>query len=208
MTLFIPLMPGAGDSAAGIYGVSKARAGSPGPQADPVAQTDRAADSLTVFINGQIRILIGRTTGPALIKLRGFRIFLDNATEIPYIFAHFMQTIAETSIFTKRAFQIGMSDSEVGNLISYLAGHPDAGDEIKGTGGCRKLRWAAKGKGKRGGVRVITFFSGNTIPVFLLTVYAKNEKSDLTASEAQELGKLTKQLVENYRKKAQPLIKT
>ncbi|HEX4158951.1 MAG TPA: type II toxin-antitoxin system RelE/ParE family toxin [Rhizomicrobium sp.] len=94
-----------------------------------------------------------------------------------------------------------MSNKEVGELIDYLAGHPDAGDEIKRTGGCRKLRWGAKGKGKRGGVRVITFFSGETIPVFLLTVYAKNEKSDLTASEAKELGKLTKQLVANYDKK-------
>lgn len=48
---------------------------------------------------------------------------------------------------------------------------------------------------------MITFFSGETIPVFLLAVYAKNEKPDLTPDEAKELGKLTKVLKSNYRKK-------
>jgi len=82
------------------------------------------------------------------------------------------------------------------------------GDEIKGTGGCRKLRWPGKGKGKRGAFRVITFFSGESIPVFLLTVYAKNEKSDLSPDEAKELGKLTKVLAANYRSLVHPRRRT
>jgi mRNA-degrading endonuclease RelE of RelBE toxin-antitoxin system len=98
-----------------------------------------------------------------------------------------------------------MSGKEREELIGFLAGNPSAGDEITHTGGCRKIRWAGKGKGKRSGFRVITFFSGETIPVFLLTVYAKNEKADLLPDEARELGKLTKALVANYKRMVRPL---
>jgi hypothetical protein len=61
---------------------------------------------------------------------------------------------------------------------------------MPGTGGARKVRFAAKGKGKSGGVRVITFYSGQEIPVFLLNVFAKNEKIDLTAAERNEMKKI------------------
>lgn len=98
-----------------------------------------------------------------------------------------------------------MTEKEREEIIGFLADNPAAGDEITHTGGCRKIRWAGKGKGKRGGYRVITFFSGETIPVFLLTVYAKNEKADLSADEARELGKLTKALVANYKGTVRPL---
>jgi hypothetical protein len=55
-----------------------------------------------------------------------------------------------------------------------------AGDEIPGTGGCRKLRVAGRGKGKSCGYRTITFYSGESMPVFLLTVFSKGERSDLS----------------------------
>ena len=80
-----------------------------------------------------------------------------------------------------------------------MAAHPDAGDEVRGTGGARKVRFAAKGKGKSGGVRVITFFSGPEIPVFLLNVFAKNEKIDLSAEERSTLKKILIRLVDAYR---------
>nr|WP_288200189.1 hypothetical protein [uncultured Pleomorphomonas sp.] len=60
-----------------------------------------------------------------------------------------------------------MTEEERSELISFLADNPMAGDEIVGTGGCRKLRVAGRGKGKSGGYRTITFFSGNMLPVFL-----------------------------------------
>ena len=69
---------------------------------------------------------------------------------------------------------------------------------MQGTGGVRKLRWAAKGKGKSGGSRVIYFFYNETIPLFLLTIFGKNEKANLSKSERNELAKLAKELVKNY----------
>src|SRR6516162_9126260 len=54
-----------------------------------------------------------------------------------------------------------MTDDEIADLVSFLAENPMAGDEMTGTGGCRKLRLAGRGKGKSGGYRTITFYSGN-----------------------------------------------
>lgn len=98
-----------------------------------------------------------------------------------------------------------MSESEMSAVVIYLAKHPDAGDEIKGTGGCRKLRFAGKGKGKSGGYRIITFYSGIDIPVFLMAAYAKNDRANLTAAEAKALGAMTKALVDSCKKRVAPL---
>ena len=69
---------------------------------------------------------------------------------------------------------------------------------MAGTGGVRKVRWAARGKGKSGGIRVITFYSGPPVPVFLLTVFGKGEKSDISKAERNELRKVLKGLVARY----------
>jgi hypothetical protein len=86
-----------------------------------------------------------------------------------------------------------------------LAVNPEAGDEIVGTGGCRKFRWAGRGKGKSGGYRTITFYSGEMMPVFLVTVFGKGEKSNLTAKERGQLKTLTKQIAQKCRRKATPI---
>ena len=65
--------------------------------------------------------------------------------------------------------------------------HPDAGDVIPGSGGVRKLRWAAKGKGKRGGARIIYLYLVAAARVYLMRCYAKNVKTDLTADEKRQL---------------------
>lgn len=70
---------------------------------------------------------------------------------------------------------------------------------IEGTGGARKVRFAGKGKGKSGGYRVITFFSGTDIPVFLLNVFAKNEKTDLTSKERRVLKSILADMVKAYK---------
>ena len=72
-------------------------------------------------------------------------------------------------------------------LAAYLADRPGAGDVIPGAGGARKLRWAAKGKGKRGGARVIYVYVVIAARVFLIRCYAKNVKSDLSADEKKQL---------------------
>jgi hypothetical protein len=63
----------------------------------------------------------------------------------------------------------------------------------------RKVRFAGKGKGKSGGYRVITFYSGSDIPVFLLNMFAKNEKADLAPKERQVLKTILTNLVEAYK---------
>jgi hypothetical protein len=70
---------------------------------------------------------------------------------------------------------------------------------IKGTGGARKVRIAMAGKGKSGGYRVITFFAADDIPVFLLDVYSKGTRSDLSQSERNELRKLLTHLPKVWR---------
>ena len=82
----------------------------------------------------------------------------------------------------------------------YLAANPKSGNLIQGSGGIRKLRWHSKGKGKSGGSRIIYFFYNKDIPLFLLTIFAKNEKVNLSDSEKKELAKMTKHLIENYKR--------
>lgn len=85
-------------------------------------------------------------------------------------------------------------------LLYYLSSNPIAGTLLQGTGGVRKLRWASKGKGKSGGSRVIYFYYNETIPLFLLTIFGKNEKINLSKAERNELAKLVKELVKSYKR--------
>jgi hypothetical protein len=105
-----------------------------------------------------------------------------------------MITVAETIEYARRAKKL-LTEQERSALISYLAGHPDAGDVMEGTGGIRKLRWAREGKGKSGGVRVIYFYYNEKLPLYLLTLYGKGGKANLTLAERNELASLVKLLL-------------
>ncbi len=80
-----------------------------------------------------------------------------------------------------------LDDDELFGLMESLAVHPEAGKVIPGSGGLRKLRWAAKGHGKRGGVRVIYFWWLSDDKILLLDVYAKGRQEDLAADEIEKL---------------------
>lgn len=69
------------------------------------------------------------------------------------------------------------------------------GDVMRGTGGVRKLRWGKGGRGKSGGVRVIYYFHDERLPLYLLTLFAKNEQANLTARERNVLAALVDTLV-------------
>ena len=97
-----------------------------------------------------------------------------------------MQTVVETEAYLRDAKAAKLSDDERKEIVNFIATNPDAGHEIPGTGGARKVRFAGKGKGKSGGYRVITFYSGEDIPVFLLNVFAKNEKTDLSQTDRNQ----------------------
>lgn len=109
-----------------------------------------------------------------------------------------MHTVTETATFERAAKAAGMTGDEIEELISYVSENPTAGDEIPGAGGCRKLRWARPGMGKSKGYRTITLYSGEVVPVFLLTVFKKGQKSDLTQSERNALREATKRLAADY----------
>lgn len=72
----------------------------------------------------------------------------------------------------------------------YLLLQPDAGDLMPGSGGLRKLRWAAKGKGKRGGSRLIYYWAVSEHLIYLVVAYAKNDLADLTPKQARQLREL------------------
>lgn len=112
-----------------------------------------------------------------------------------------MHTVVETPDFIKHAKKAGVTEAELNRLREVLARTPDAGEEISGTGGARKLRFAGKSKGKSGGYRVITFYSGIDIPVFLLDVYSKDEKVNLTQKEKTTLRKLLSGIADAYRRR-------
>jgi len=104
-----------------------------------------------------------------------------------------LQTVAETTIFAKRAEAI-LSPEEKDELIYTLADDPLAGVEIPDTGGVRKLRWAARGKGSKGGVRVIYFFHNEHSPLYALYIFGKGEKEDLTPEEKRAMKQLAAKL--------------
>lgn len=92
----------------------------------------------------------------------------------------------ESSIFEKLRGEY-LSDEDFQLLQCELLAEPNKGDVIQDTGGLRKIRVAAKGKGKRGGARVIYYHFDQSHRFYLLTVYAKNEMSDLSRAQKKQL---------------------
>jgi hypothetical protein len=99
----------------------------------------------------------------------------------------------ETNLFTKQLAAY-LSDNEYRELQGFLIEKPNAGDLIQGTGGLRKLRWGAGGKGKRGGIRIIYYWQTMQNQIYMMTLYAKNEMKDLSAKEK----KLLRLMVEEW----------
>lgn len=108
-----------------------------------------------------------------------------------------MNTVVELPEFIRRAEKL-LRDAEQKDLIQYLAANPKAGVLVQGTGGIRKLRWKREGSGKSGGVRVIYYFHSEQYPLFLLTLFGKSEKADISKAERNMLAKLTEELLATY----------
>jgi len=89
-----------------------------------------------------------------------------------------------------------LEDADRRAIVDHLAAHPAAGDLIEGTGGVRKMRWARDGRGKSGGVRVIYYFHSEAMPLYLLTMFAKNERANLSKAERNALAGLVDVLVQ------------
>ncbi len=106
-----------------------------------------------------------------------------------------LQTVVELDTFLRRAKAI-MADEEREHVVMFLAAHPDAGIPL--GGGLRKVRIARVGGGKSGGYRTLYVFGGDHMPLYLLTVFAKNEKDNLTPAEQIAAVELSKRLIATY----------
>ncbi len=106
-------------------------------------------------------------------------------------------TVVETVRFLKDASGL-MPELERARLVEFVGANPEAGDLIPATGGVRKLRWALPGGGKRGGARVIYLFHNERLPVFLLAMYGKNEKANLSKAERNAMAKIVPTIVQGY----------
>ncbi len=110
-----------------------------------------------------------------------------------------LQSVVETCEFVKQASDC-MDDEMRNDFIAFIAENPLAGDIIQGTGGLRKIRWQSDAyTGKRGGVRVIYYYHDDEIPIFLFTVYKKNQKDSISLAEKKELKKILRTIVSIYK---------
>lgn len=107
---------------------------------------------------------------------------------------HF-QTVVELDTFLKRAKAI-MTDQDRIGIVSFLAANPAPGISL--GGGLRKVRVPREGGGKSGGYRTIYVFGGAHMPIFLLTVFAKNEKDNLSDVEQADLVAMSKRIIAAY----------
>ena len=110
-----------------------------------------------------------------------------------------MQTVVETPSYLADAVRL-FSPEERTAIVDRLAADPTCGVVIPGSGGLRKVRFGFGTRGKSGGARIIYLFSGESLPVFVLAVFAKNEKADLSAAERNALAKMVAEMIESYRR--------
>ncbi len=103
-----------------------------------------------------------------------------------------MYTLIETPTFSADAKKL-WSEAERGAFCAWLAAHPEIGEVIPGSGGCRKVRWTRPGMGKRGGVRIIYFTRLESGEIWLLVIYAKSVQGNIPA----HLLKSIREVIEN-----------
>ena len=104
-----------------------------------------------------------------------------------------MITVVELPGYIKKVNTCLTADNQK-SLVDYLAVYPESGVIMENTGGIRKLRWATENSGKSGGVRVIYYYFNETIPLYLVAMFKKNEKSNLTKAERNDLAAIVELL--------------
>jgi len=110
-------------------------------------------------------------------------------------------TVAETQTFLRQAHDV-WSDDEREAFIDFIARNPEAGDIIRDGGGVRKVRWGRQGTGKRGGARVIYFFHDLDTPLYLLLVYAKAVRTDLSPDAKKAVREFAERIKQAHRRPA------
>ena len=108
-----------------------------------------------------------------------------------------MQTLVPIGTFEEKARKL-LGKAGFDDMLEFLARRPKAGRIIKGTGGLRKVRFARPGKGKSGGARVIYYYHNDKKPVFLLLIYAKADRDNLTDAQKAQLKKHVNAIVDEF----------
>ena len=153
-----------------MVGTSLAPGVSPTPYAPSMPLTDRC-----------VRCLPKQTQWASIMSMQGFA----------------PQTVVETPGYLTDARRI-FSEAERAAVVDVVAHDPECGVIMEGTGGVRKVRVPAKGRGKSGGARVVYVYHDAAMPIFLLAAFAKNEKANLTKAECNALAAMVKALVRDY----------
>lgn len=95
-------------------------------------------------------------------------------------------TVVESPLFS-RLWPDYWSEDERGDFVGYLAANAEAGDVIRGTGGCRKVRWRGHGAGKRGGLRIVYIAQPKRGVLILLTIYSKSVRESIAPHVLREI---------------------
>ena len=111
-----------------------------------------------------------------------------------------MQTVVETPSYLADAERLFSLDERKA-IVDRLASDPTCGVVIPGGGGIRKVRFGFGARGKSGGARIVYLFSGANLPVFVLAVFSKNEKANLSTAERNALGGMVAAMIEDYRRR-------
>jgi hypothetical protein len=106
-------------------------------------------------------------------------------------------TVVELPVFLRQAAAV-WNEADRSEFVDHIARNAEAGDLIPDTGGVRKIRWQRRGMGKRGGVRVVYFYHNQQMPLFLLLVYAKSQRVDMTADEKKIVRAMASTLKRSY----------
>jgi hypothetical protein len=110
-----------------------------------------------------------------------------------------MHAVILSATFLADCCDAGLSEDEVYEIVAVISANPLLGDIMPGTGGARKFRFAGRGKGKSGGYRTVTYYAGEDVPVLMLALINKGERSGLSQAERNELRKELAGFARDYR---------
>ena len=110
-----------------------------------------------------------------------------------------MKTVIRAQSFLASARSAGLTEDDQMAMVEAIATDPNMGDLMAGTGGCRKCRFAGRGKGKRGGYRTVHYNGADDVPVLLLVVLDKGDRDNVSQAERNELRQLTQTYEAEYR---------
>ena len=112
-----------------------------------------------------------------------------------------LHVVAELPQFVRDAKAAGLSEEDRNAIVSAIARDPLTGDEIRGSGGVRKVRFAGRGKGKSGGYRVVVAYFGPDVPVYLVALLSKGERANFSAAEIAAFKALTTEITHFWRRR-------